>query len=106
MPARIKKDDMVMVISGKDKGRTAKVLQVFPREDKCIVEKVNVVKRHQKAKQTGQPAGIVEKTLKIALCKVMPFDASAKKASRVRFEIKGDKKARVFVKSGKAVDAA
>lgn len=106
MAARIKKDDVVFVISGKDKGRTGRVLQVFPKEAKCIVEKVGVVKRHQKAKQAGQPSGIIEKSLKICLSKVMPFDASAKKPSRIGFEVKGDEKVRIFKKSGKAVSAA
>jgi len=104
MPARVRKNDTVSIIKGRDKGRTGKVLEIFPKTQMCIVEKVSVVKRHQKAKaQGGQPAGIVEKTMKIHLCKVMPFDGSAKKASRIRFEVKGKEKIRTFVKSGKAV---
>lgn len=106
MAARIKKNDLVCVITGKDKGRTGRVLEVFPKEGKCIVEKIGMVKRHQKAKQTGQPAGIIEKSLKISLAKVMPFDGSSKKPSRVRFEVKDKEKVRVFVKSGKAIQAA
>lgn len=103
MPARVKKNDTVSIISGKDKGRTGKILEIFPKQQMCIVEKVAVVKRHQKAKQQGQPAGIVEKSMKIHLCKVMPYDASAKKPSRIRFNVKGKEKVRTFVKSGKAV---
>lgn len=103
MAARIKKNDVVVVTTGKFKGRTGKVLQVIPKDGMCIVEKVNVVKRHQKAKAAGQPSGIIEKAMPIDLAKVMLFDESAKKASRVRFTVKGDQKVRTFVKSGKAV---
>lgn len=106
MTARIRKDDIVYVISGKDKGRTGRVLQVFPKEGKCIVEKVGIVKRHQKAKQAGQPAGIIEKGMKIALSKVMPFDSHAKKPSRVRINITKEKTSRIWVKSGKTIEAA
>jgi large subunit ribosomal protein L24 len=104
MAARVKRNDVVEVISGKDKGRTGRVLQVFPEENMCIVEKVNVVKRHQKAKAAGQPSGIIEKSLKIHLSKVMPFDESSKKASRVKFKMEDKQKVRVFVKSGKAIE--
>ena len=106
MAARVVKNDTVIVISGKDKGRTGKVLQIFPKEGMCIVEKVAVVKRHQKAKAQGQPAGIIEKSLKIPLCKVMPYDSTKKAGSRIRIEKKGDEVVRKYVKSGKAVTAA
>lgn len=104
--ARVKKDDMVQVISGKDKGRTGKVLRVFPKADMCLVEKIAVAKRHQKAKPQGGPSGIVEKTMKIHLSKVMPFDAKASKPSRVRMKVEGDKKTRLFIKSSTPVEAA
>lgn len=103
--ARVRKDDFVEVISGKDKGRTGKVLKIFPAEDKCLVEKVAVAKRHQKARQAGAPAGIIEKAMKIHLCKVMPLDPKSKKPSRVRMVTKGDKKVRHYVKSGEAIDS-
>lgn len=106
MAARIRKNDLVYVISGKDKGRTGRVLEVMPKKSQCIVEKVNVVKRHQKAKAAGQPSGIIEKSLPICLSRVMPFDESAKKPSRIRFVQDGDKKIRKYVQSGKAVAQA
>lgn len=96
MLARVKKGDLVFVISGKDKGRTGKVLQVFPKDNHCVVEKIAVVKRHQKARP-GQPAGIVEKSLPIHLSKVMPVDASSNKHGRVKTTVKGDKKERKIV---------
>ena len=103
---RIRSGDFVEVISGKDKGKTGKVLKMFPKEGKCIVEKVGVVKRHQKAKQGGTPAGIIEKPTKIHLCKVAVLDPKTKKPSRVRIEISGDKRVRKYVKSGEVVEAA
>lgn len=102
--ANIRKDDFVEVIAGKDKGRTGKILKVFPAEGKCLVEKVSIVKRHQKAKQAGTPSGIIEKAMKIHLCKVMLLDAKTKKPSRVRSIVKDGKKLRQYVKSGEMVD--
>ena len=96
MLARVKKGDTVFVISGKDKGRTGKVLQVFPKENQCIVEKISVVKRHQKARP-GQPAGIVEKSLPVHLSKVMPIDLDSNKPGRVKTVRQGDKKERKIV---------
>ena len=105
MAARIKKDDTVIVISGKYKGRTGKVIQMLPKKAQCIVEKVNVVKRHQKAKGANQPAGIIEKALPIDLSKVMPFDETKKTGTRVQFVGAGEKKTRKLVKSGKTLAA-
>lgn len=100
--AKLKKDDLVVVLSGKDKGRTGKILKVFPSESACIVEKVNVVKRHQKAKTGAAPSGIIEKSQKISMSKLSLVDSEGK-ASRVRFKIENGKKIRVFVTNGKAV---
>ncbi len=104
--ARIKSGDFVQVISGKDKGKTGKVLKVFPAEQSVIVEKIGLVKRHQKAKQSGAPAGIVEKPSKLNWSKVMPLDSKTKKPSRIKMIVKGDKKVRAYVKSGELLDAA
>ena len=101
--ARVRKGDLVEVITGKDKGRTGQVLQVFPKESMCIVEKMSMVKRHQKAKPQGTPAGIVEKPAKIHLSKVMPVDSKSKKTSRIKTSVKEGKKIRLFVKSNEAV---
>jgi large subunit ribosomal protein L24 len=104
--AKIRKGDFVEVISGKDKGRTGKILKIFPEDGKCLVEKVGVVKRHQKAKAAGQVAGIIEKSMKIHLCKVMLLDPKTKKPSRVKYAIEGGKKVRRYVKSGDLVEAS
>ena len=67
----IKKGDTVKVISGDDKGKTAKVLRAFPRENRVLVEGVNMTKRHQRARQEGQQGQIVERALPIDASKVM-----------------------------------
>lgn len=103
---RIRKNDLVQIISGKDKGRSGKVLRVFPQEMTALVEGVGVVKRHQKASPTGAPAGIVEKNSKIHLSKIALLDPKSKKPTRVRFKKEGDKKERVSAASGDLIQTA
>lgn len=101
MAARIKKDDEVVVISGRDKGARGRVLKVLRDKDKVIVEGVGRVKKHQKPNQQNPQGGIVEKDLPIHVSKVMLLDAKADKPSRVRMGKDGDgKKVRVTIKSG------
>ncbi|MET0388281.1 MAG: 50S ribosomal protein L24 [Polyangiales bacterium] len=101
MGTRIKKDDEVVVISGRDKGRTGRVLKVIREKDQVIVEGVGRVKKHQKPNQQNQQGGIIEKDLPIHASKVMLLDASTGKPSRVRAGKDADgKKVRVTVKSG------
>ena len=83
MQPRIKKNDTVLVLSGKDKGKKSKVLKVFPDELKAIVEKVNVAKKHQRQTQTF-PGGIIEKSLKIALSKLMVVCPHCLKPTRLK----------------------
>jgi large subunit ribosomal protein L24 len=102
---RVRKDDLVQIMCGKDRGRSGKVLRVFPKQGKCIVEGVGVVKRHQKATQAGGPAGIVEKNMKINLSNVMPIDSKTKKPTRIRSKVVEGKRARTST-SGADVDSA
>ena len=67
----IRRDDTVVVLSGKDKGKQGKVLSVDPKGGKVIVEKVNVVSRHQKARRQGEESGIIKKEAPIYACKVI-----------------------------------
>lgn len=101
---RIKTGDMVMVRSGKYKGRTGKVLSVLPKENKLRVEGVNVVKRHYKPTQGRPQGGVVELTKPIWVSKVGLLDNTAKKPSRVGYKTdeKG-KKTRFLKSSGKEV---
>jgi large subunit ribosomal protein L24 len=82
MQPRVKKDDMVLVLSGKDKGKKSKVLRVFPKDMAAVVEKVNVAKRHQKRTRTF-PGGIIEKSLKISLSKLMVICPHCAKPTRL-----------------------
>ena len=97
---KIKKDDMVIVIAGKDKDKTGKVLSV--KEGKVIVEGVNVVKKHTKPTQMNQNGGIVEKEAAIDASNVMLLVDG--KATRVGFEVKDGKKVRVAKATGKVID--
>ncbi len=101
---RLKKDDMVMVRSGKHKGKIGKVLQVHPKLNKVTVEGVNIVKRHRKPTQTQPQGGIIELTKPIWVSKVGLLDNTAKKPSRVGFKLdaKGTK-TRVLKTSGKEI---
>ncbi|MGX8835488.1 50S ribosomal protein L24 [Amedibacillus sp. YH-ame6] len=105
---KIKKGDKVQVITGAYKGTIAEVTKVFPKEDKVIVEGVNMVKKHQKPTQQNPDGGIIEKEAPIHVSNVMAYDSKAKKASRVGYEIKEDKKGnkdkvRVFKKTSAEV---
>lgn len=97
---KIKKDDMVIVIAGKDKDKTGKVLSV--KDGKVIVEGVNVVKKHTKPNQMNQNGGIVEKEAAIDVSNVMLLVDG--KATRVGFEVKDGKKVRVAKTTGKVID--
>ena len=97
---KIKKDDMVIVIAGKDKDKTGKVLSV--KEGKVIVEGVNVVKKHTKPNQMNQNGGIVEKEAAIDVSNVMLLVDG--KATRVGFEVKDGKKVRFAKATVKLID--
>lgn len=105
---KVKKGDKVQVITGSYKGTIADVTKVFPKEDRVIVEGVNMVKKHLKPTQENPDGGILEKEAPIHVSNVMAYDAKAKKASRISFEFKEDKKGnkekvRVYKKSGAAL---
>ncbi len=100
---RIKKGDKVKVITGAYKGTIGEVTKAFPKEDKVIVEGVNMVKKHLRPTQQNPEGGIVEKEAKIHVSNVMLYDEKNKQASRVGYEIKDGKKVRVYKKSGAEV---
>ena len=102
--AKIKKGDSVVVLSGKDKGRTGTVRQVMPKEGKVVVEGVNVAARHRKPSQANPQGGIDRFEAPMAISKVAVADPKTGKATRVRFETKDGKKVRVAVKSGETID--
>jgi large subunit ribosomal protein L24 len=102
--AKIKKGDKVVVLSGKDKGRTGTVQQVLPKEGKVVVEGVNVAARHRKPSQANPQGGIDRAPAPMAIAKVAVADPKDGKPTRVRFETMDGKKVRVAVKSGEKID--
>jgi large subunit ribosomal protein L24 len=90
MAARIKRDDTVMVVRGRDRGKRGKVQQVFTTDAAALVEGVNVVKRHQKAGVNAQQGGIIDKEMPIALAKLLPVCPSCDKPTRVGYKVLDD----------------
>ena len=91
----IKTGDNVQIMSGKDKGKQGKVLEVSPKEKKVIVEGRNLVTKHVKPRRQGEQGGLVKAEAPIYACKVMPVCPKCNKPTRVGNEVKGDKKVRV-----------
>ena len=104
MAAKIKKGDKVVVLAGRDKGRTGEVLQVMPKEERALVRGVNIVKRHQR--QTAQAeGGIISKEAPINLSNIAVADPKDGKPTRVGFEVLDDgRKVRVAKRSGERID--
>ena len=95
MAMNIKKGDTIVVLSGKDKGKQGKVLEVMPKSGKVVVEKINVVSRHTKPRKQGEQGGILKKEAPIYACKVQRACPKCNKGTRVAHKIEGDKKIRV-----------
>ena len=89
MSLRIKRDDMVVVLSGKDKGAHGRVLSVDTKKNAAIVEGVNIIKKHQKARSQDKPGGIMEREAPVALCKLMLSEPGGK-GRAARFGTKVD----------------
>jgi len=104
MPARIRKGDTVIALSGKDKGRTGTVLAVRPAEERAVVEGLNMIKRHTKPRPPDDPGGIIEKPAPIHLSNLALVDPDTKLPTRVRIEDKDGTRVRVAVRSGKQID--
>ncbi len=102
MAAKIKKGDKVVVLAGKDKGKTGQVLSVIPSETRAIVQGINLVRRHQK-QTASQDAGIFTKEAPIHLSNLAVADANGK-ATRVGFSIKDGVKTRVAKTTGDQID--
>ncbi len=96
----IRKDDKVVVLSGKDKGKEGKILVANPKAGKVIVEGVNVATKHQKPRKQGEEGGIIKVETPIYACKVMVVCPKCGKPTRVAHKMDGDKKVRVCKKCG------
>jgi large subunit ribosomal protein L24 len=96
MLGRIKKNDMIHVLSGKDKGKQGRVIVVDPKKEKVLVKGISIVTRHVKAKKQGQQSGIIKEESYIPLCIVMPVCSRCNKACRIRTK-SGDGKSKLRV---------
>ena len=102
---KIKREDEVVVLAGKDKGKRGKI-QTLVGEDRVIVSGVNMMKKHQKPNpQASVPGGIIEKEAPLQLSNVGIYNPATSKADRVGFKIEGGKKVRIFKSSGEQIDA-
>lgn len=100
----VKKGDKVMVISGKDKGKTGNILASFPKQSRVLVEGINIVKKHAKPSQENPQGGILSQEAPIHVSNVMPIDPKSGKPTRVGYTEQNGKKVRVAKKSGEVLD--
>jgi large subunit ribosomal protein L24 len=104
MALRVRADDEVVVISGKDRGKTGRVLQVDPAKQRVFVEGLNIVKRHQRPTPgTNQPGGVIEKPGPIHISNVALVDPKDGKPTRTRVEERDGKRIRIGVRSGEVI---
>lgn len=100
---KIKKGDKVQVISGAYKGTVADVTRVLPKENKVVVEGVNIIKKHMKPTQADPDGKIIEREAPIHVSNVMAYDSKKKVASRIGYKFEDGKKVRVYKKTGNLV---
>ena len=103
MAQKIKKGDTVVVLAGKDKGRTGEVTKVIPKDDKVVVSGINVHARHRKPSQLNPQGGIERKEAALHISNVAIADPKDGSPTRVRFEERDGKKVRVAAKSGELI---
>ena len=102
--AKIRKGDQVVILAGKDKGKTGEVIRSIPKESKVVVSGVNVHARHRKPSQSNPQGGIERKEAPLHVSNVAVADPKSGKATRVRFEERDGKKVRVAAKSGELIN--
>ena len=99
---KLKKGDEVVVLAGKDKGKTGKIVKLIPKQMKAIVSEINRVKKNQKP-DNNQPGGIIDKEMPIHISNLAFYDAELKKAVRIGFKYNNNKKTRINKSSGKEI---
>lgn len=97
---KIRKGDSVIVLSGKDRGKSGKIIRAFPNAQKVLVEGVNIVKRHQRPTRSNQKGQIIDKAMPLHVSNVALRDPKSGKPTRAGYRIEGNKKVRVARKSG------
>ena len=99
---KLKKGDEVIVLTGKDKGKTGKILKMIPKKMKAIVSEINRVKKNQKP-DNNQPGGIIEKEMPIHISNLSFYDSELKKGIRIGYKFNKNKKIRINKSSGKEI---
>ena len=99
---KLKKGDEVIVLTGKDKGKTGKIIKMIPKKMKAIVAEINKVKKNQKP-DNNQPGGIIDKEMPIHVSNLSFYDQEQKKGIKVGFKISNNKKVRINKSSGKEI---
>ena len=99
---KLKKGDDVIVLAGKDKGKTGKIVKIFPKLMKAIVSEINRVKKNQKP-DNNQPGGIVDKDMPIHISNLLYYDPELKKGVKIGFKLDNNKKIRINKSSGKEI---
>ena len=102
--AKIRKGDKVIVLSGKDKGKTGEIVSASPKDSKVVVSGVNIATRHKKATQENPQGGLERREAPMHVSKVAIIDPRDGKATRVRFDTADGKKVRVAARSGEKID--
>jgi large subunit ribosomal protein L24 len=106
MAARIRKGDTVEVITGVSKGKRGEVLRLMPKDDRAVVQGVNIAKRHTKPRGMGEPGGIVEREATIHLSNLMLVDPTSEKRTKVGFRVLEDgRKIRVAKATGRTIES-
>ncbi len=100
----VKKGDKVKVLSGKDRGKQGTILEAYPKNDRVLVEGVNMVKKHAKPSQDNPQGGILNQEAPIHVSNVLPIDPKSGEPTRVGYEIRDGKKVRIAKKSGEPLD--
>ncbi len=104
MAARIKKNDSVMIIAGKERGKIGKVIRVQPQQERAVVERLNMVKRHVKPRGPQDSGGILEKEASIHLSNLMLVDPQDGRPTRIGFKVVDGRKMRVSRRTGNVLD--
>ena len=99
---KLKKGDEVIVMTGKDKGKTGKILKMLPKQSKAIVSEINRVKKNQKP-DNNQPGGIIDKEMPMHISNLSFYDTNLKKGIKIGYKIDKDKKLRINKSSGKEI---
>ena len=99
---KLRKGDEVIVLTGKDKGKTGKIVKMLPKQMKAIVSEINKVKKNKKP-DNNQPGGIIEKEMPMHISNLAFYDTNLKKGIRIGYKLDKNKKARVNKSSGKEI---